>query len=133
MAGSNNPTSSEIGAIHTTFPLQMSFEPLTSHTSGSMDSLGLTSCHKETSVSHCGGRFQAQNNLSITNPPQLQLQLQLQNALSSTRTRAPKAPTMSAKKWKPSESRIKQLYVFEEKSIKQLREIVNKEFGFIAT
>ncbi|ERF72537.1 hypothetical protein EPUS_02818 [Endocarpon pusillum Z07020] len=40
---------------------------------------------------------------------------------------------MSAKKWKPSESRIKQLYVVEEKSIKQLREIINKEFGLIAT
>jgi hypothetical protein len=47
--------------------------------------------------------------------------------------RAPKAPTMSAEKWKPAEGRIRQLYTNEEKTIKDLAEIINKEFGFTAT
>jgi hypothetical protein len=39
---------------------------------------------------------------------------------------------MSAKRWKPYESRIQQLYVQEGKSLEELREIVNKEFGLTA-
>ncbi|KAE8452639.1 hypothetical protein EG329_013898 [Mollisiaceae sp. DMI_Dod_QoI] len=50
-----------------------------------------------------------------------------------TRKRAPKAPTMSAKKWKPHEDRIRQFYVKEGKSIEELREIMNKELGIAAT
>lgn len=49
------------------------------------------------------------------------------------RRRAPKAPIMSAKKWKPHENRIRQLYVKEGKSIEELREIMNKELGIAAT
>jgi hypothetical protein len=47
--------------------------------------------------------------------------------------RAPKAPTMSAKNWKPHKNRIRQLYVSEGKSIKKLHEIMNKELGITAT
>jgi hypothetical protein len=50
-----------------------------------------------------------------------------------TRKRAPKAQTMSAKSWRPCEGRLKQLYVHDGKSIRELRETVNKEFGFTAT
>lgn len=49
------------------------------------------------------------------------------------RKRAPKASTMSAKKWKHAEGRIRQLFVDEESSIRDLMDTVNKEFGFTAT
>jgi len=129
MVGSDNPMASAKGVPHTQFPSQMSFEPPALHANSSMDSLGLMSCQNGKSFDQNGVHFQALINLSMANPPQRQLQ-KLQ---SSTQKRAPKAPTMSAEKWKPSESRIKQLYVNEDKSIKELREIVNKEFGLIAT
>ena len=40
---------------------------------------------------------------------------------------------MTAKKWKPCESRIKELYVQASKSIDEMREIINEEFGIAAT
>jgi hypothetical protein len=49
------------------------------------------------------------------------------------RKRAPKAPTMSAKKWKPAEDRIRQLFLEGGSTYKELTDIVNKEFGFTAT
>ena len=72
--------------------------------------------------------FQAQNNLHMVNPPQYELQ----TVRSSTGKRGPKAPTMTAKKWEPSETRIRELWVHQEKSIRELREMVNEEFGFAA-
>jgi hypothetical protein len=129
MVGSDNPLAFAMGVPHTRFPSQMSFEPPALHPNGSMHSLGLMSCQNGTSFDQNGVHCQAQNNLSMANPSQRQLQ----TFQSSTRKRAPKAPTMSAEKWKPSEGRIKQLYVYEDKSIKELREIVNKEFGLMAT
>lgn len=50
----------------------------------------------------------------------------------TTKKRARKAPTMTAKRWKPCEERIKELYVRHGKSLKELREIINKEFGLAA-
>lgn len=47
--------------------------------------------------------------------------------------RAPKAPTLNAKRWKPYEGRIEQLYVRDGKSIGEVREIINREAGFTAT
>ncbi|CZR63154.1 uncharacterized protein PAC_13051 [Phialocephala subalpina] len=58
---------------------------------------------------------------------------QQQPSRSLLRKRAPKAQTMSAKSWRPCEGRLKQLYVHDGKSIKELREILNREFGFTAT
>lgn len=46
--------------------------------------------------------------------------------------RRKKASTMSAEKWKPAETRIRQRYVKEGKSIKELRSAINAEFGFEA-
>jgi len=56
-----------------------------------------------------------------------------QDAHKLARKRAPKASTMSAKKWEPCENRLRQLYVNERKSIEEVREIVNKEFRLSAT
>jgi hypothetical protein len=49
------------------------------------------------------------------------------------RKRAPKSQTMSAKRWRPCEARLKQLYVHDGKSLRELCEIVNSEFGLTAT
>ncbi len=54
-------------------------------------------------------------------------------AQPAPRKRAPKASTMSAKKWEPAESRIRQLFLDEERSYKEVMDIVNQEFGFTAT
>ena len=54
-------------------------------------------------------------------------------AQPATRKRAPKASTMSAKKWEPAESRIRQLFLNEERNYKEVMDIVNQEFGFTAT
>jgi hypothetical protein len=110
-------------------PSLMSFEPPVQRANGSMHLLGLTSGHDGPSFDQNGVPFQAQSNPLMGSPSQHQLQ----TCQSSTRKQAPKAPTMSAEKWKPSESRIKQLYVYKDKSIRELREIVNKEFGLEAT
>jgi len=70
-----------------------------------------------------------QNGLTVLNQPFDQQQ----PAESLTRKRAPKAPTLSAKIWKPHMDRMKQLYVSEGKTIHELREIMNKELGITAT
>ena len=72
---------------------------------------------------------QARENLLMTNRQQIQLQLDP----SKHRKRAPKAKRMSQERWEPSKNRIKQLYVIEGKNLKELQEIINKEFGFAAT
>jgi hypothetical protein len=51
----------------------------------------------------------------------------------AARKRAPKAPTMSVKKWEPAEGRIRQLFVDEERTYEDVMDTVNKEFGFTAT
>ena len=51
---------------------------------------------------------------------------------ASNPKRRKKASTMSAEKWKPAETRIRQLYVKEGKSINELRAAINAEFGFEA-
>jgi hypothetical protein len=75
------------------------------------------------------GPFQGQQTLPMDNPPSSSHKV----SQSSSRKRAPKAPTMSADSWRPSEGRIQQLYVREGKSLEELREIVNREFGITAT
>ena len=50
----------------------------------------------------------------------------------SVRKRAPKAQIMT-KGWNSAEFRIRELYVTEGKQVKDVRKIVNKEFGFNAT
>lgn len=69
-----------------------------------------------------------ENQLSMPNSSQHQLR----SPQPPSRKRAAKAPTMSAKQWKPAETRIEQLYVYDDKSIRELRETVNNEFGFVA-
>ena len=75
-----------------------------------------------------GGPFQSQQSLPVDNPPSSSRGI----SQSSARKRAPKAPTISANTWKPCESRIQQLYVQEGKSLEELRETVNREFGITA-
>jgi hypothetical protein len=72
--------------------------------------------------------FQAQVNLPADNVP-----CQLQQSQFLNRKRAPKAPSISAKNWKPCENRIKELYVRDSKYMEEVREIINKEFGLMAT
>jgi hypothetical protein len=69
-----------------------------------------------------------QDDRSLNNVPEGQ-QPQSQ---SLPRKRTPKVPTISAKKWIPCESRMKEVYVHDRKSIEELREIINKEFGLTA-
>jgi hypothetical protein len=72
---------------------------------------------------------QSQNALPVLDQPFNQQQ----PAQILTRKRAPKAPTMSAKDWKPHKNRVRQLYVSQGKSIEELREIMNRELGITAT
>jgi hypothetical protein len=58
---------------------------------------------------------------------------QLRSMNLPPRKRAPKAPTMSAKKWKPAEDRIRQLFLEGGSTYKELTDTVNREFGFTAT
>ena len=44
-----------------------------------------------------------------------------------------KAATMSQQRWEPATDRIRQLYVVDGKSIKEVQKIINAEFGFNAT
>ncbi len=75
------------------------------------------------------GRNLTFENASFTNnrPPQLG------SMHPPRRKRAPKAPTMSAKKWAPAEERIRQLFLEEGSTYKDLTDTVNEEFGFTAT
>jgi hypothetical protein len=50
----------------------------------------------------------------------------------AARKRAPKVPTMSAEKWEPANSRIRQFFVDGQCSYKEVMDIVNKEFEFTA-
>ncbi len=68
------------------------------------------------------------DDLPVKNVPESQQQ----QSQSLPRKRTPKVPTISAKKWVPCESRMKELYVHDRKSIEELREIINKEFGLTA-
>lgn len=52
--------------------------------------------------------------------------------IQPSRTRKRKASTMSATKWAPAENRIKELWIDEEKTLDELRDFVNSEFGFTA-
>jgi hypothetical protein len=125
---SDKPTAFATRMPPTGFPSLVSFEPPVLQANGSTHLLGLISCHDGTSFDQNDLHFQAQSNPLMASPSHRLLQ----SSQSSTRKRAPKAPTMSAEKWKPSESRIKQLYVYKDKSVKELREIVNEEFGLKA-
>jgi hypothetical protein len=114
---------------HPLLPPQGSFEPHASHVSGSLIPCGFTP-PQDWPLSQPGYiHFQAKNNLLVNDLAQSQQQ----SSQSLTRKRAPKAQTMSAKSWRPCEGRLKQLYVHDGKSIRELRETVNKEFGFTAT
>lgn len=129
MIDSNNPMIFAMEAPHTQFPSPMSFGPPAIHTNDSLHSLDLMSCQTGTSSNLYNVQFESQNNLSMANASQFPLQ----TIRSSTRKRAPKAPTISAEKWRPCENRMKQLYVSGDQSIKELREIIFKEFGLMAT
>jgi hypothetical protein len=63
----------------------------------------------------------------------LPLYPQFEDGPPPAKKRAPKAPTMDAKKWAPAEIRIRQLFVDDGLPYNELRNIVNKEFGFSAT
>jgi hypothetical protein len=68
--------------------------------------------------------------LTASRPLNYQSQSPPRIARQSARKRASKAATMSAQKWAPAEGRIRQLFLDEERSYKDLMETVNKEFGF---
>ncbi|KUJ18790.1 uncharacterized protein LY89DRAFT_717327 [Mollisia scopiformis] len=74
---------------------------------------------------------------SLVTPHQLEAESHAQQSFGAAqpapRKRAPKASTMSAEKWEPAESRIRQLFLDEERSYKEVMDIVNQEFGFTAT
>jgi hypothetical protein len=65
-------------------------------------------------------------------PLEYQAQHAARAARPPARKRAPKTATMSAQKWAPAEGRIRQLFLHEERSYKDLMETVNTEFGFWA-
>ncbi|RDL34706.1 uncharacterized protein BP5553_07834 [Venustampulla echinocandica] len=112
-----------------TFPPHTVFEPPTFHVYGSLlpsnsgFPLGRSSFQPNDVV------FQAQDNLTVNNPSQDQPQ----PFQSSTRKRRPKAPEMSAERWAPCESRIRELFVDEGKPYKELRETINREFELEAS
>ena len=72
--------------------------------------------------------LQSQHSLSDQNFPSSQYNTNQTTADNRT----PKNTTVPAKKWKPAESRIRQLYVHEGLSIDDLRKVINEEFGFNA-
>jgi hypothetical protein len=80
------------------------------------------------SVSFRQNFSRTQDDLPVNNVPESQQQ----QSQSLSRKRTPKVPTISAKKWIPCESRMKEVYVHDRKSIEELREIINKEFGLTA-
>jgi hypothetical protein len=118
-----------IGQPQSMFTPQTSFEPPAFHVNSSLIPSDSRPGQDWSSFRQNNVFYQVQDNLLVNNPPQSR-----QNpSQSSTRKRAPKAPTMSAKSWKPCESRIKQLYMNDGKSIEKLREIINEEFRLVAT
>lgn len=74
-----------------------------------------------------------QNQYGQNNAQPTDTQQQALDPATRPRKRAPKAPTISAKKWKLHETRLKQLYVHEGKSYEEVGDILNKELGFTAT
>jgi len=121
MIGFDDPLSFAMGGVYAESPSQTFNAPRSLHAYGGMASPSLNSFQN---VVH----FQAQNDLSTNSPSDSPLQ----TVQPITQKRAPKAPTMSAKKWEPSEVRIRQLYVCDNRPINEVREIVNNEFGFMA-
>jgi hypothetical protein len=106
---------------------QIPFEPLALHIDDSL--VPPLTRFAQNSMSFAQNElFQAQVNLPADNVP-----CQLQPSQFLIRKRAPKAPTISAKNWKPCENRIKELYVHDNKYMEEVREIINKEFGLTAT
>lgn len=108
---------------------QLPFGPPALPTAGTAVLPDWWSAQNWTSLNQTSALFPIQSHLPVGYQPQcLPEPVQLPG-----QKRAPKAPTMSAEKWKPAEGRIRQLYTNEEKTIKDLMEIINKEFGFTAT
>lgn len=118
-----------VGELHAMFPQQRVIEPPIWHVNDDVMPPIPGLVQDFPSIRQNNDIFQAQNDLLVNHP----LQSKQQSSPSSARKRAPKAPAMSTTKWKPCENRIKQLYVHEGKSIKELREIINEEFGLKAT
>lgn len=117
--GSMNPAWVEAHAI---------FRP-TSYANDSIMPPDHTSAHNFSSFWQNNASSQSQNALpDLDQPSNRQRPAQF-----LTGKRAPKAPTMSAKDWNPHKDRIRQLYVSKGKSIEELREIMNREFGITAT
>ena len=73
-----------------------------------------------------------QDRSSFMTPTDNQPQQPLEVVHPVSRKRAPRVSTMSAEKWEPAESRIRQLFVDEERTYKEVMDTVNKEFGFKA-
>jgi Clr5 domain len=73
-----------------------------------------------------------QDGTSFMTPTDNQPQPPLEVVHPVSRKRAPRVSTMSAEKWEPAESRIRQLFVDEERTYKEVMDTVNKEFGFKA-
>ncbi|KAF4637156.1 hypothetical protein G7Y89_g909 [Cudoniella acicularis] len=64
---------------------------------------------------------------SFMGPTDNQPQHPLRVVHRAARKRAPKAPTISPKKWEPAEGRIRQLFVDEERTYKDVMATVNKD------
>jgi Clr5 domain len=73
-----------------------------------------------------------QDRSSFMTPTDNQPQQPFEVVHQVSRKRAPRVSTMSAEKWEPAESRIRQLFVDEERTYKEVMDTVNKEFGFKA-
>jgi hypothetical protein len=71
----------------------------------------------------------AQNKRSLQNP----FQRKPSDLQATPPKRGRKAATMSDQRWEPATGRIRQLYVVDGKSIKEVRKIINAEFRFDAT
>jgi len=114
---------------HAISPPEMSLRCPTIYVNSSFMPPDHTSVHNFTSFQQNNVSSQSQNALPVLDQPFHRQQ----PAQILTRKRAPKAATMSAKKWKPHKNRIRQLYVSDSKSIEELGEIMNKELGITAT
>lgn len=111
------------------FPTELS-NPLISPTFINTTSLGVTSGYENaTTYQQHVFKYQPQGGLLSNNPSQANPQL----SRSTNRKRAPKAPTMSDRKWKPDENRIRELYSDEKGIQEELRRTINEKFGFAAT
>jgi hypothetical protein len=125
----NDSMNSAWAEPHAIFPPETSLRCPTIYVNGSIMPPAHTSAHNFSSFRQNNVFSQSQNVSPVLDQPFNRQQ----PAQFLTRKRAPKAPTMSAKNWKPHKNRIRQLYVSEGRSIKELREIMNKELGITAT